>query len=118
MPLWGVQVTADRIDFEWPSQSMIDQMEADVTLSCMTLKSMPNSISSVHLVLSNGWKSPLFERAGFQQEMEQTIEFDFDHPVKAVEASVRKLNDANQFIKRLRFLDERENEVAESYDPY
>ena len=39
LPMWGGQFSKDPCNFEWPTQDMLDDMEPDVTLRSLTLKS-------------------------------------------------------------------------------
>ena len=39
LPMWGEQVAVNQIDFEWPTQEMLDQMPADVSLRSLEFSS-------------------------------------------------------------------------------
>ena len=50
LPMWGWQVAADDINFEWPTQEMLDQWPEDASLKSITFSTFnPGSfnISSV-----------------------------------------------------------------------
>jgi len=54
LPLWGVrQVAPQEINFEWPTQEMIERMDPDVKLSFLDLKG-GSPISSIKCTLTNG----------------------------------------------------------------
>ena len=38
LPMWGKQKPIDQMDFEWPKQDMINQMEDDVALKSISFK--------------------------------------------------------------------------------
>ena len=42
MPMWGKQVRPDEINFEWPTQEILDGMQSDVSVKSITLKERNN----------------------------------------------------------------------------
>ena len=38
LPMWGAQVEEGEINFQWPTQEILDQMEPNVTLTSLTFK--------------------------------------------------------------------------------
>ena len=55
LPLWGQKVKADDVNFEWPTQEMLDKMPSDVYLQSLEFKSVSGHLlSSVRVCLSNG----------------------------------------------------------------
>ena len=69
----------DKINFEWPTQSMMDEMETPekVQMKSITFsKVSSDAISRVQCTLSNGMTSPVFEVQSANHEAEKTIEFD------------------------------------------
>ena len=89
LPMWGQQVTLDKIDFEWPTQEMLDRWLPDVSLKSITFSTYDQNgaeVSSVQCMLSNNESSPLFDISGRSQFHKKTINFDANRPVKSVQA--------------------------------
>ena len=59
LPAFGYPMDPDAIDFQWPTEELIQKMKQDVTVDTIILKSDPESklLSSVQFVLSDGKKS-------------------------------------------------------------
>ena len=65
LPMWGTGVNADQVNFEWPTQDLLDQMPSDVIMKSIEFKSYSNSrqvLNSVQCTLSDGTKSPVFQK--------------------------------------------------------
>ena len=114
VPCWGERVAAERINFEWPTQAMLDQMPPGVSLKSLHFKLCDGTISSVKCTLTNGIESPVFENPQFNHYDSKTIEFDPKRPVRAV--SSYDLNGHWIAIRELRFLDGAGSELY-SYNP-
>ena len=70
LPFWG-RVGEDEIDFEWPTQELLDQMPRDVRLQSLEFKcdrdydddyDIP-ALASVKVNLSHGFESEVFKVA-------------------------------------------------------
>ena len=62
LPMWGGQVHASKLNFEWPTKSMLTQWPADVSIKSLRFKvEMDGSsyISSIACTLTNNQKSPI-----------------------------------------------------------
>ena len=64
LPLWG-STEDDNIDFEWPTQELLDRMPLDVKLESLDFKCDGHldypSIASVKVNLTHGFASDVFE---------------------------------------------------------
>ena len=63
LPMWGEQVAADAINFEWPTQEIFDEWPLDVSLKSITFSDSSKQtsfISSVQCTISTGEVSPRF----------------------------------------------------------
>ena len=40
LPIWGQKVKADEVNFEWPTQKILDELPSDVYLQCLEFKSV------------------------------------------------------------------------------
>ena len=83
--MWGEQVEADAINFEWPAD--IEMIWPTVKLESLELKCNASVTSSVRCVLSNGISSPVFEKEGVVHEEEGTCTFSPSTNVRYVQAS-------------------------------
>lgn len=112
--MWGEQVAADAINFEWPTQAMIDQWPADVSLKAITFSTSDRvgSIASVQCTLSTNEQSPLFDTTGVQLYHSKTIYFDANRPVRSVQAR----DDNSDFIYRVTFADKDRRDI-DCYNP-
>ena len=56
LPMWGEQVQADQIDFMWPTQEMLGQMQHDVALESLEFMDSDEgpAISTIRCSLTNG----------------------------------------------------------------
>ena len=57
MPLWGENVSEEKINFEWPTPEIFAQMQPDVTIQSIEFKTIliwDYIVSSVKVNLSNG----------------------------------------------------------------
>ena len=64
LPMWGEQVSAHAINFEWPTQEIFDKWPLDVSLKSITFSEstkVTNSISSVQCAISTDEESPRFD---------------------------------------------------------
>ena len=108
--MWGEKVTEDEIDFEWPTQSMLDDMEPDVTLRSLELRANKQyyELSYVRCELSNKVKSPIFEGVGDAEhgKARKVISFSRLPKVRSVTAM-----DGWNSVCRLRFFDDAGNQV-------
>ena len=92
LPLWGVKVSDEEIDFEWPTPEIFAQMNPNAFLESIEFKTnelnMENTatVSSVRVNLSNGESSPVFEKSDQTHYYPETINFDPNTPIRAVEA--------------------------------
>lgn len=87
--MWGEKVSADKINFEWPTLETLDQMDKDVSMKSLTLKDWDQcgfSISSVKVTLSNNKRSPVIENSSCRHFNEQTLNFDPQRPIRKVAA--------------------------------
>ena len=76
LPMWGKKVQHDEINFQWPSQEMLNEMEPDVWLESIQFKGIPEVVlSSVQVTLSNGQKSPVFEKSSIKHKYVETFKF-------------------------------------------
>ena len=76
MSHWGAQVSDNKINFEWPTQSMLSNMPNDIQVASVTFKENENwfGLSSVQFTMDDGTQSPLFETKATQAR-EKTISF-------------------------------------------
>ena len=65
VPYWAQRVVAEKINFEWPTQAMLDQMPPGVSLKSLHFKSISGLITSVKCTLTNGIESPVFENTQY-----------------------------------------------------
>ena len=114
VPYWGERVTARKINFEWPTQAMLDTMPDDVSLKSLHFKYY-SGISSVKCTLTNDIESPVFENSQVDHYRPKTIEFDPQRPVRAVSSCDN--NGQLNYIYELRFLDGAGSELY-SYNPF
>ena len=68
LPMWGLKVNLNEIDFEWPTQEIFDQMQPDVTIKSLEFKDSSYVISSIRVNLSNNQSSPVFENDQYEHE--------------------------------------------------
>lgn len=115
LPMWGKLVRDEQIDFEWPTEQVLDMWDADVTLKSIEFKTWiddGSAISSVQVKLTNGRESPVFEKAGVETFCAKTIAFDQHRPIKTVEA----IEGAAKQTYWISFLDEN-CDVVDEYNP-
>ena len=111
------QVGVDEIDFEWPTQELLDQMPRDVRLQSLEFKCDgldEDVIASVKVNLSHGFESEVFKVAGDKFRNDQKIEFDGNRPVKRVQGADN--NGESDYIYAVKFMDKDGNQVS-CYDP-
>ena len=103
MVRWGKK-PLPKVQFEWPSREILNQMAQDVTLKSITFKSHMNGcIASVQVTLSNGEESPVFETEGLA--FNETIEFDDDVSITSV-CAYEANDQAQGYINAIQFLDD------------
>ena len=77
LPMWGEQVTDENINFEWPTQEMLDRMPAGVSLKSILLATSSQSgcgtICFTQCTLSNGDTSSLFSNNGTKEQHSQKV---------------------------------------------
>lgn len=64
LPMWGEKLPESEVNMEWPTQAMLDEWPADVSLKSITFstwKQDGSAISSVQCTLSTQVHSPLFD---------------------------------------------------------
>ena len=55
LPIWGLQISPDKINFEWPTQDLLNQMDGDVRLKSLNFKTNENGrLASVECNLDDG----------------------------------------------------------------
>ena len=89
--MWGKQAAHAEINFEWPSQELLDQMPAEVSLKSVLFASFlgtsVGTISFTQCTLSNGDTSPLFSNTETKEQcMPKVIHFDDGKKVRRVQA--------------------------------
>ena len=117
LPMWGLKVKKNQIDFEWPTQEIVNAFQSKFKLRTFCFKTRNSYVSSVQCILSNGQVSPLFESqnrelvGGFPHQYPININFDDNTPIRSVAASVESFA-----VRRIQFLDA--NRVVQcSYNP-
>jgi len=96
--MWG-KANENAINFEWPTQKMLDGMPSETKLESITFKETAHGrafVSSVQCHLTSGEASPEMKTTGKLRE-EKTIHFDRNRPVKFVRASVHATEAAFNF---------------------
>lgn len=114
--MWGKKADTDAINFEWPTQEIMDQWPEDVHLKSITFSTFGVSqtvVSSVQCTLSTDEKSPLFDTKGVDQHHSKTINFDAARPVRSVQA---RDNSNSPYTHAVTFLD-RDGSVIDIYNP-
>ena len=117
LPFWG-RVDEDELDFQWPTQVLLDQMPRDVRLQSLEFKCDDDdespSIASIKVNLSHGFESEVFKAFPDEFKHNQKIEFDGNRPVKTVQGADN--NGGYNYITAVKFMDEDSNQVS-CYDP-
>lgn len=114
LPFWG-QSNPHRLDFEWPTQALLDQMPASASLHSLEFKSsFSGPIASVRVNLTHGFSSRVFEKQDGQFQSRQTITFDVKRPIKKVQGADQ--NGTLPCLYRVKFMDKEEKQVS-MYDP-
>lgn len=111
LALWGEQVEADAINFEWPKEE--DMIWPKVKLQSLELKSNSSVLSSVRCVLSNGISSPVFENENVTHDEEGSMNLGGPKPVRFAQAH----DEESDTISRIFVMDEQRQEIA-SYNPF
>jgi len=91
LPMWGKQLAANEINFEWPTQELLDQMPADASLRSLDLsyshqKSGQGALSAIKCTLSNEQQSPLFLSKNSARYHDKVINFKGKRKVAKVQA--------------------------------
>lgn len=74
--LWG-QPIEEVTDFQWPSQSKLESMPADIYVTKMVCKRDPShDLDYIQFFMSDGSNSPVVETPAGGKDMEQTINLD------------------------------------------
>ena len=84
--MWGRNMPLSHVNFEWPTQDMLDQWEPDVAIKSIELKNAGSLfISAVQVNLTNGQSSPVFSNTLYMHENPRTMNFDQNNkPVRRV----------------------------------
>ena len=65
LPMYGYQVEADAINFEWPTQEMVDQWPENASLKSIELSTYMHGgdavLSTAKCILTTSEQSPFFE---------------------------------------------------------
>ena len=78
---------ADEVNFEWPTQEILDELPSDAYLEKLEFKSVQGIVlSSVRVCLSNGKSSPVFQNRNIRHRWDNTVSFEKDKPVREVGA--------------------------------
>lgn len=85
LPCWGEKVRADQVNFEWPTQEMLDRMQPDVHLQTLEFKG-DYALSSARCILSSGESSPVFENADYEHECLDVVNLDPNRRARVVMA--------------------------------
>ena len=116
LPKFGELVGPKLINFEWPSQELLDRLPADTTVRTLVFKTSKsvNRVCSVQCKLSNGVESPVFEKAGVGYQAPVTLNFTNDRPVRSIFG--RSGATARDRVLRLDFMDQDGVEIN-SFNP-
>ena len=112
--MWGKDARPEKVNFCWPTEELLSQMPANVTLKRLEfMKVREDSLSFVCCTLSNGATSGPIEGEGVNSHASpKVIQFDPRRPIRSVVAFDNNSNN----VCRLRFLDRTGNEIH-SYNP-
>ena len=116
LPLWGEQVKLDQINFEWPTQEILDQLPTTCQLTSMTFKTANGytRVGSIQCMLSTGQSSPVFEKEGISYQGPQTVIFNnAERPVRSVYGRDRDGN--KNFIARIDFMDKNGSQIVQVF---
>lgn len=114
LPFWG-QSDPHRLDFEWPTHTLLDQMPASASLRSLEFKScLGGPIASVRVNLTHGFSSRVFEKHGGRFEGHQTMRFDLKQAIKKVQGADQ--NGSLPCIYRLSLMDKDDKQLR-AYDP-
>ena len=108
--MWGKQSDLEDINFEWPSQFLIDR-NPEIKLKSLELGSKHAALSYVRVNLSHEISSPAFMNEDHSHPKSATIRFDQDVvPVRKISASDKK--GAEECLRELRFKDYAGNQIG------
>ena len=117
LPMWGKKVQNDEINFQWPSQAMLNEMEPDAWLESIQFKGMPEVVlSSVQVTLSNGQKSPVFESTSIKHKYVETLKFTKAKPVRKVGALCGMEERSNDWVANISFY-QANDDLISRYSP-
>ncbi len=103
LAVFGAQNVDDQQIYEWPSKAQFKEMPFDLTVSMIVIKELPNAISYIKFIMSDGSESPILEADEVNHQNEKTIVLDeAQHPVRKIQAVD---NSAVSVIRRLDFCD-------------
>ena len=114
MVSWGEKVSPSRINFEWPTQEVFEQMDPTVTLKSITFKDSPPAVSFVQCKYSNDQESPAFAKPNANQKNAGTVTFDDITKVRKVSAQC--CNSPWNFVCKMGFFDKDGNEICKHLD--
>ena len=88
LPLWG-KTGGSPINFEWPTQAILDTMPADVRIQSLDFKidSSYQNLASVKVTLSHNFSSQVFESKGIEFNYQKRLDFDAQNQIKRVKAA-------------------------------
>ena len=108
MPLLGLKVSREDIDFEWPLPDQYALMDPDVRIESIELKTDCDvcvHLSSIRINLSNGQSSSVFENSKWpHHDNHERIEFDPSTQIRAVHGF-----EASDVIGKIIFIDNNGN---------
>lgn len=117
LPLWGEQVPAEMVNFQWPTEEQLEKSTQETYLASMTFKEVFNQqkICSVQCTLSDNVSSPVFEKEGCSFKEPCTVNFDEERPVKSIYGRV--CSDEANCVQRIDFIDKEGKQIGQ-FDPY
>ena len=116
--MWGKQVWEDDIDFEWPSQELLEKKGGEATLQSLEFKDWGVSITSIKITLSNGLSSPEFHKEGISQKLLKNAETIYFGDSKPAIRAVSAYDNGHQWhnIRCIKFFDAEFEEIGK-YNP-